>query len=875
MSQAHPFVFIESNTTGSGRLFIETSADSGWEPIVFARDPGRYPFLDEIMVKRTRADTSDPAEVAAALERLSPAAVFSSSDRGVELAAQLARKLGLFGADPKAIQTCQDKSRLYAALHAAGLEIPKTLIAKSEAAVEAAVRDLGAPVVLKPIVGTGSIDVRLCRDRLEAIAQFRVIERDPRGGGVLVQEFVQGSEHSVECVGTGTEIIILAVVDKHLGDQPFFVEIAHDLPSSLPELKIDRVEVAATRALAAVGFDAGGAHVEMKVSGDRIVIIEINPRPAGGMIPVLMEHALGIPIVRNLVALYSGGTPNWQRRKHDASSIGFMLPPCTGKLRGVDGLETAWSIPGIVDVAMYCRRGDRVGRQGDFSDRIGHVISVSSDATEAQRTRDAAIAAVMPRVTPVQDVASTFQLRSSVLNIAQPILEPAKARQILSHLFDIEEAHCLCLHDAGLLMSDSILTIVTALDEQRRRRFIDVLAQPMDRGLYLAYETWLIDLLGVEIGGSVHAGRSRNDINATLAMIDTRLWTTAILRRIWKLRRVLLDHAADNKVTPFVMFSQYQPGLPSFAGHYFQAIEQALARHASLFFKAFELADCCPMGAAAGGGTTLPINPRVTASYLGFGSTAGNSLDAVASRDAVIHLLALGAALGTTVSRIMQDLQVWSTPAYGLVSIADDLVGGSSMMPQKRNPYLLELARAKASQIGGALQMILSAVAKTPFSNSLEVSTTGMHPATPAVDALLDVLTLTTEIVTTLCINSDQVAKMTADEGILSTAFAERRVREDKLPFRMAYEEAVCFLREPGIRKQASGSGDSISEWAQLFAQGGGPGDESLLQEARDRLDRDGQRLRAKVCLWHNASRARRDALDQLRTDADHRPKGD
>ena len=863
-----PYLFVESNTTGTGRLFIEAAAEGGWEPLLLSTEPDRYSFLDELMIRRIRVDTADLDAVTTELASLAlPVAVFSSSDRGVETASWIAHRLGLFGPDPNSVRTCRDKAQLYAVLTAAGLDTPKTFATETQEALEVAVDRLGTPVVVKPIAGTGSIGVRLCHDRNEATEHFYSIGQSSDDEGVLVQEFVQGSEHSVECIGIGDEIIPLSTVDKYLGDPPFFVEMAHDIPSSLPQLQIAGLEATAKEALVAVGLRAGGAHVELRIAGDRIVVIEINPRPAGGMIPVLIEQAFGIPVVRNLVALHAGQTPDWQRCKHHTTSIGFFVPANSGIFRSLDCVEAVRSRPGIIEVAAYRNRGDPVGLSGDFSDRVGHVIVTSPNATDARRLRDEALATLRPDILPLEGADRSFQLRSTVLEIAQPIPNPAEARLDLDRLFDIEEAHCLCLRDAGLLAGDDVAAIFAALTAQRRRHFEDVLARSMDRGLYLAYEGWLIDLLGEEIGGSVHAGRSRNDINATLAMLEVRVWTSTLLQRIWRLRRVLLDRAIDQASTPFIMFSQYQPGLPSLAGHYFQALEQALARSASLLLDVFELVDVCPMGAAAGGGTTLPIDPKVTASYLGFASSAGNALDTVANRDAVLHLLGTGATLGVTISRIAQDLQIWSTPPYGLVSIADDLVGGSSIMPQKRNPYLLELAKAKASQIGGALQMSLAAMAKTPFSNSLEVGTVGLTPAEPAVDALIDALTLMTEIMASLRIHPDRVATMVGAGGILSTALAESRVLRGETPFRRAHKDAARRLREEGV-PQSDLAPEDLVTWAKRFAHGGGPGEAQLLKEAQDRLAADSDRLRARISQWQRANQARRNALIELQKSA-------
>jgi argininosuccinate lyase len=186
--------------------------------------------------------------------------------------------------------------------------------------------------------------------------------------------------------------------------------------------------------------------------------------------------------------------------------------------------------------------------------------------------------------------------------------------------------------------------------------------------------------------------------------------------------------------------THHQAAMPVTYGWYLLGVATALGRDLDALRTAAAGLDACPLGAGAVAGTDLPIDPARTARLLGFAGPAAHALDAVASRDVPLRVLGAAAGLAVTLSRLAADLQLWSTAEFGFVHFPDRLVGGSSAMPQKRNAFLLEHVRAKPAQALGAWAAAASAMAATPFTNSIEVGTeavasvwTGLAAAEQAV----------------------------------------------------------------------------------------------------------------------------------------------
>jgi S-sulfo-L-cysteine synthase (3-phospho-L-serine-dependent) len=395
---------VESNTTGTGRLFAAAARARGFHPVLLSARPDRYPWVAEDGVEVAWADTADPEAVALACSRLDRrakvAGVLTSSEYFIAAAARAAARLRLPGPSAPAVEQCRDKRRQRAILLGAGVPVPAFEAVGSVRAAIAAATDIGLPVVCKPADGTGSRGVSLCADLAAVASHARWLltqEPDERGRPplpwLLVEQYVRGPEVSVETFGSQ----VVGVTAKHLGPLPHFVEVGHDFPAAAGH---EAATTAALHAVDALGLAWGSAHTEVRLPatgpGSEIspVVIEVNPRLAGGSIPVLVQLATGVDLVGAAVDLAVGAAPTLQRTQGAESyaSIRFLLPPGNGRVRAVGGLAEAAAAPGVVEATVSVAPGDWVEATGSFLDRLGHVIAAAPTPRAAIAAAEQAVA---------------------------------------------------------------------------------------------------------------------------------------------------------------------------------------------------------------------------------------------------------------------------------------------------------------------------------------------------------------------------------------------------------------------------------------------------------------------------------------------------
>jgi S-sulfo-L-cysteine synthase (3-phospho-L-serine-dependent) len=375
-------VFIESNTSGTGRLFASTAAASGYQPVILTDRPDRYPYIEADSLSYLHCDTGSLPALQESIERLKSCApiagVFSSSEYYVETASTLAQFYRLEGSDPESVKICRNKALQRQELQRAGLITPRFNCVVSLAEARAVLRKAELPVILKPVVGSGSVGVKLCFTREEALEHAAVLLRrnvNERGipipPGVLVEEYLRGDEFSIETMGGK----VIGITKKHVSREPFFVETGHDFPAELGAEAENAMRETADRALKAMGLLWGPGHIELRWTAAGPAIIEINPRLAGGFIPAIVSLATGIDMIQETVNLVTGHPVNLRWKSNDYASIRFVIPVEQGIITGWSGVEEARQIEGVEDVHFYRRTGDRFLIQNDFRDRIGHVIA--------------------------------------------------------------------------------------------------------------------------------------------------------------------------------------------------------------------------------------------------------------------------------------------------------------------------------------------------------------------------------------------------------------------------------------------------------------------------------------------------------------------
>ncbi|WP_067460936.1 lyase family protein [Actinomadura macra] len=376
----------------------------------------------------------------------------------------------------------------------------------------------------------------------------------------------------------------------------------------------------------------------------------------------------------------------------------------------------------------------------------------------------------------------------------------------LARISLVDLAHVVMLTERGVIDADVAASLLAAVVDLRRQSFVPLEGRPTPRGLYLAYEGHLIERLGDGVGGVLHTGRSRNDLNATCFQLALREPFIRLGSELAALGVVLLNRARRYRELPMAAYTHFQGAVPVTFGHYLLGLAAALERDLAALLQAAAALDRCPLGAGAVGGTTVPIDAGRTADLLGFTGRVRNSIDAVASRDAALRLVSAAAVLGVTLDRAALDLLLWSSREYGYVTIPDGLVGSSSMMPQKRNPFVLEHVQGRSAMALGAFVTAAGAMRGTPFTNSIAVGTEAVGPIIPALLATADA----TEILRLAYagLRPNPAAMATGAEAALTeaTAVAELLALAGT-PFRRSHHEVGA-----GVRAVLEGDAGSLWE---------------------------------------------------------------
>jgi biotin carboxylase len=386
------FVLVESNTTGTGRDFAEAARRHGLRPVLLARSPIRYPYAAELGLDTRELDTGCAAVVSAACHELLPAGlagITSSSEYFTHTAATVAAELDLPAPDAAAVARCRDKAEQRQWLSECAVPVPDFAVCRTRAQAHGAARAIAAPVVVKPVAGSGSLGVRACADPDTAADWAHHLLAD---GKVLVEREISGPEYSAEVLDGD----VVGLTAKHLGAHPYFVETGHDFPAPVAARVAERLTSAARDAVHALGLVTGPAHVELRLD-DRgnPYLIEVNPRLAGGLIPRLVRYATGRDLVGEVVAGLSGRPVRPASTIDRHASIRFLVPPRSGVVRDVTGLDLARAVPGVVEMSCAVTAGMRIRIENSFTDRKGYVIGVSDAADDAGRIADRAVARIV------------------------------------------------------------------------------------------------------------------------------------------------------------------------------------------------------------------------------------------------------------------------------------------------------------------------------------------------------------------------------------------------------------------------------------------------------------------------------------------------
>jgi len=346
-------------------------------------------------------------------------------------------------------------------------------------------------------------------------------------------------------------------------------------------------------------------------------------------------------------------------------------------------------------------------------------------------------------------------------------------------------AHCKTLKKAGVLSAADTAVIVRGLEavhselDRGRFRFL-----PQDEDIHMAIERRLTEIIG-PVGGKLHTGRSRNDQVA----LDVRLYLRSQLGRLQEelqeFQRVLVAKAKANRTVAMPGYTHLQRAQPVLFAHHLLAYVDMLARDRGRLRDACARLNVMPLGSGALAGTNYPVDRRYTASLLDFPTVTTNSLDAVSDRDFMIEVAAALSVVMMHLSRLSEELIVWSSQEFRFVDLPDGFCTGSSMMPQKKNPDVPELIRGKTGRVYGQLMNLLTILKALPLSYNRDLQED--KPALfDALDTVMSSVRVLTGLMGRLKVNREVLEEAVQKGHLLATELADYLVLRG-VPFREAH----------------------------------------------------------------------------------------
>ena len=362
-------------------------------------------------------------------------------------------------------------------------------------------------------------------------------------------------------------------------------------------------------------------------------------------------------------------------------------------------------------------------------------------------------------------------------------------------------AHARVLRTAGLLTDDELGGMLDALDRlEADVRSGAYAPAPSDEDVHGSLEKGLIERAGPELGGKLRAGRSRNDQIATLGRMYLRDHAAIIARNVLDVVQALLDQAKAHPEAPMPGRTHLQHAQPVLLSHHLLAHAWAMLRDVQRLVDWDARAAVSPYGSGALAGSSLGLDPGAVAAELGFDSAVHNSIDGTAARDVYAEFSWVTAMIAVDMSRISEEITTWATKEFSFVTLDDAFSTGSSIMPQKKNPDIAELARGKAGRLIGDLTGLLATLKGLPLAYNRDLQE-DKEPVFDAIDQLEVLLPAVAGMIATLDFNTGRMAELALQGFALATDVAEWLVRQG-VPFRDAHEvagDAVRVCEQRGI----------------------------------------------------------------------------
>ena len=390
-------------------------------------------------------------------------------------------------------------------------------------------------------------------------------------------------------------------------------------------------------------------------------------------------------------------------------------------------------------------------------------------------------------------------------------------RRLYAHDIQGSIAHAQTLHRAGVLTKREAATIIEGLNQVRREFDAERFAfMPQDEDIHMAIERRLTELIG-PVGGKLHTGRSRNDQVTTDLRLFLRDALASITGEIRHFQRALVLQAQRHVDVIMPGYTHLQRAQPVLLAHHLLAYVDMMERDKDRLRDALTRVNVMPLGSGALAGTNYPIDRAYTARLLGFSSVSENSLDAVSDRDYVLEVVSALAILTMHLSRLSEELVLWSSQEFQFVDLPDSLCTGSSMMPQKKNPDVPELIRGKTGRVYGHLMGLLTMLKGLPLSYNRDLQE-DKEALFDVLDTVRTSVPLCAELIKGLTINRAALTRAAESGFLLATELADYLVTKG-LPFREAHEVAGRIVRDcvDGARDLRNMTLSDLRGYSQLF----------------------------------------------------------
>ncbi len=369
-------------------------------------------------------------------------------------------------------------------------------------------------------------------------------------------------------------------------------------------------------------------------------------------------------------------------------------------------------------------------------------------------------------------------MRKDVAKFTSSIKDDVKLSKAV---IDINKAHVIMLMEQKIIKWSDGAKLLEALTKHA-----DIKLDPSSEDVHMAVEEAVLKEVGWEAGGNLHIAKSRNDQVATAIRMELRKNLLSLMLSVVQMQESLAEMAEKHVKTVILEYTHLQPAQPVTFAHYLLSHFDALERDLQRLQETYERVNLCPMGAGALATTSFPINRERVAALLGFSGIVENSIDAVGSRDFILETTAVLTLIAVNLSRLAEDLIVWSSPDFGVIELPDGFTSTSSIMPQKKNPEVLEVIRARASHVLGDFVSSAAALKSLPSTYNLD-----FQEITPklweSIESINNSLTMFAKLIPNLKVSADVSGKALTSFSA-ATELANMLARKYNVPFRSAHK---------------------------------------------------------------------------------------